>query len=516
MHQPSNLTFRFWLTTILLLSASIACTRSLTSGVNEWNVSNPLLVNTPTVLAQQIPDNSLKTPIINPTPDIPRTLPPLRSDPLHYIVQPGDSLGPIAQKYLVSIDDIILENELENPDLLEIGQELTIPPPKPIGTGTDFKIIPDSELVYSPTSINFDADGFIQEKGGFLASFEEEIEDTTLTGVQIVERVASEFSVNPRLLLAILQYQSSWVTEDKPDETTLVYPLGVTSPWREGLYKQLAWAANNLNRGYYLWRVNGIPAWVLADGNVLHISPTINAGTAGVQHMFSQLYDFNKWDQSVSPQGLYATYNELFGYPYEDVLDPLLPAGLTQPPMQLPFETGVIWSFTGGPHGGWGDGSAWAALDFAPPGDALGCIQSDDWVVAVADGTIVKSENGAVVQDLDINGPSTNDGHEQSGWTVLYMHIESRDRVPTGTYLHAGERIGHPSCEGGVSSGTHVHIARKYNGEWIPADQDLPFNLDGWVSVGLGNVYDGYLQRDDKSIEAWEGQRDDNAIQRSG
>ena len=94
------------------------------------------------------------------------------------------------------------------------------------------------------------------------------------------------------------------------------------------------------------------------------------------------------------------------------------------------------------------------------------------------------------------------------------MHIESRDRVAPGTYLRAGERIGHPSCEGGVSSGTHVHLARRYNGEWIPADQEQPFVLDGWVSVGLGNVYDGYLQRDGQSIEAWEGQSEENAIQR--
>ncbi|MCK5315694.1 MAG: hypothetical protein KAJ53_11250, partial [Anaerolineales bacterium] len=82
------------------------------------------------------------------------------------------------------------------------------------------------------------------------------------------------------------------------------------------------------------------------------------------------------------------------------------------------------------------------------------------------------------------------------------------------TYVKAGERIGHPSCEGGFSSGTHVHIARRYNGEWIPADQELPFILDGWVSRGIGQEYDGYLERDGKSIEAWEGNSAINAIQR--
>src|SRR5450756_2588572 len=107
--------------------------------------------------------------------------------------------------------------------------------------------------------------------------------------------------------------------------------------------------------------------------------------------------------------------------------------------MQLPFEMGAVWSFTGGSHGGWGEGSAWAAIDFAPPGDSLGCVQSDAWEVAVTAGKIVSSEHGAVVEDLD------GDGIEQTGWTVLYMHIDTRDRVPLGTQVKAGDRIGHPS-----------------------------------------------------------------------
>ena len=129
-------------------------------------------------------------------------------------------------------------------------------------------------------------------------------------------------------------------------------------------------------------------------------------------------------------------------------------------------------------------------------------------MVAVADGLIVRSGDGAVIQDLD------GDGYEQTGWVVLYMHVESRGRVRAGTFLRAGERVGHPSCEGGVSSGTHLHIARRYNGEWIPADQTLPFVLDGWVSRGTGLEYDGFLERSGHSIEAWEGRSANNRIQR--
>jgi hypothetical protein len=310
-------------------------------------------------------------------------------------------------------------------------------------------------------------------------------------------RVAESYSVNPRLLVALVEYRSGWVTNSVPQNVD--YPLGNYDNYYAGLYKQLAWAANNLNRGYYLWRVGAISTLSLSDGTYVPLDPTINAGTAGVQYFLSLFNSRSGWDSDVSLLGLFQTYNELFGYPFDYDIVHLLPSSLVQPPMQLPFEAGATWSFTGGPHGGWDSGSAWAALDFAPPGEAAGCTPSEAWVVAGTNGLIVRAENGAVIQDLD------NDGYEQTGWTILYMHIESRDRVEPNTYVYVGDKIGHPPRERGFANGTHVHLARRYNGEWIPADGNLPFNLEGWISSGNGVEYDGSLTRGDKVVEAWEG-----------
>ena len=130
------------------------------------------------------------------------------------------------------------------------------------------------------------------------------------------------------------------------------------------------------------------------------------------------------------------------------------------------------------------------------------------WAVAVADGVILRAEDGEVIQDLD------GDGLEQTGWVVLYMHVESRDRVQAGTHVKAGDLIGHPSCEGGVSSGTHLHLARRYNGEWISTDGQVPFNLDGWISQGYGTEYDGVLKHNNESVEAWVGRIPENQISR--
>lgn len=503
---------------LLIIALSLACARSIPSGEDQsWQppvFMGGNLTPSPTAFSFLPPTRLPGAPILSPTPDSPHQLPSIRIEPAQYIVQPGDTLGIIAQNYNLSVEQIMKANKITNPDVLDVGQKLIIPVPTPEGMGPDFKIIPDSELVYGPVSAGFDIAEFIKSQKGYLSDYREKIDEQKYTGAEIIQLITRDYSVNPRLLLALLEYQSQWVTKTNPDKNTLDYPLGWRDPQRKGLYRQLAWTANNLNRGYYLWRVNGIGTWVMADGRVVPIAATINAGTAGIQYFFSQLFNYNNWITTVSPKGIFDAYSRLFGYPFDLAVEPLLPPGLQQPAMQLPFETGVKWAFTGGPHAGWDSGSAWAALDFAPGGEALGCVQSDKWVTAIADGLITRSEDGIVMQDVNDPNGLPSDGLEQTGWVILYMHIESRDRAKVNAYVKAGDFLGHPSCEGGLSTGTHVHIARRYNGEWIPADQGIPFILDGWVSAGTGIEYEGYLEKNNKKIIAEAGNSNTNIIQR--
>jgi LasA protease len=187
----------------------------------------------------------------------------------------------------------------------------------------------------------------------------------------------------------------------------------------------------------------------------------------------------------------------MFGSPWVRAVDyePLYPPNLSQPELILPFLIGQIWSYTGGPHGAWERDGARAAIDFAPGSTESGCVESNAWVVASAPGLIVRQGNGAVVEDLD------GDGNEQTGWNILYMHL-SGVKVKVGDWVETSDLLGHPSCEGGIATGTHVHIARKYNGEWISADGPLPFVLSGW-SVHAGNVpYEGTMTKGDQTIKA--------------
>lgn len=62
-----------------------------------------------------------------PTPSAP-TLPAAAGSPGNtYVVQPGDTLGSISAQLDISMEDLVAANNLDNPDLLAVGQELVIP-----------------------------------------------------------------------------------------------------------------------------------------------------------------------------------------------------------------------------------------------------------------------------------------------------------------------------------------------------------------------------------------------------
>jgi len=276
---------------ILLILATLACNFPTTQVVVATipvitsPEATPLGANLPAPTLPPTRDPNL--PIVSPTPDNAHNLPTLRGDFIEYQVQPYDFLSSIAERFGVTLEELIAANDLADPNQLEVGQILRIPPQSAASLGPDFKIIPDSELINGPTAIFFDVASFIESQTGYLKEYREEVDQRSLSGAQIVQRVASEYSVNPKLLLAVLEFQSNWVNDPNPRTSTLDYPLGNTDAWRRGLYLQLSWAADNLNQGYYDWLSGATAGWKLTDTTFIPAAPTINAGTAAVQYFFS-------------------------------------------------------------------------------------------------------------------------------------------------------------------------------------------------------------------------------------
>ncbi len=413
----------------------------------------------------------------------------------YYVTQSGDTLPALAARFGVNPADILPVDKagLRGGTILASGQMLIIPQVL-AETGPGDKIIPDSEMVFSGAAAGFSPQQFAVEKGGYLARYSGSADGAAARGGDVVLAAARDHSINPRLLVALLEYQSGWVTD--PSDQSRERAYGYTHPYLSNLNSQLTWATSQLAIGYYGWRTGRLTELTFPDGSKLRLDPTLNAGTVAVQYFFAQTLNRPEWDTAVGPGGLPATYSAFFGDPFARAFDPLLPAGLTQVPLELPFARGTTWYFSGGPHGAYDTAGARAALDFAPPASESGCAESSTWVTAAAAGLVVRSYLGAVIVDLD------GDGREATGWNILYLHVATRDRVKAGTFVETGDKLGHPSCEGGRATGTHVHIARKYNGEWIPADGVIPFILSGWVAAPGPGDYLGTLTREGQTVEA--------------
>jgi LasA protease len=435
----------------------------------------------------------------NPTP-LPTRITLEPGQIVDYTVQSGDTLEAVAAHFNTTVEEI----RQVNPDLprtvttLNPGSVLHVPAYYAPFTGTPFQMIPDSEAMASPPTDNFSVQDYIQASPGYLKSYSEYAFQSTMMASEIVDRVARDFSLHPRLLLALLEYRSHALSRSDQSEGIKAHPLGTTDSIDVGLALQLSWAAAQLNEGYYGWRTGSLREIDLADGRVARPDPWQNAGTAAVQYLLAQWFGEDDFKQAVSPDGFIQTYWWLFGDPFSYSVE-LMPGDLRQPDMQLPFEPGKVWTFTSGPHPVWEGNLPWAALDFAPPATEHGCFESLEWVTAVAEGVVVRSGPATVILDLD------GDGNENTGWTVLYFHIAALDRVEAGKRLQPGDRIGHPSCEGGQSNGTNVHIARRYNGEWISAAGPLAFNLSGWVAGAGEKPREGTLSYnlDEVLVASW-------------
>ena len=447
-----------------------------------------------TATAMPVPTETpaIETRDTKPLPTQGQIVPPSEDTHILYYTIAGDSLPEVSLRFGVDMNTITSPELIERKSLLPPGQLLIIPN-NLSETSSTHKLLPDSEITFSPSTIDFDIHGFVDAAGGYLSTYEEYLASTGWTsGADIIGRVALEYSVNPRLLLAFLEFKSGWVYgfPDPNDEIALTYPMGHINGMKKNLYLQSAWFASRVMDGYYGWREGRQLVINFQEGEVLRLAPQLNAGSVGLMNAFSFLYPFQDWvNHLYGEEGFLPHFERMFDNPWvrAQSVEPLIPVDAKQPEMILPFEVGYQWAFTGGPHAAWSAADVWAALDFAPASSRTGCFESNAWVVAAMAGRVVRTGAGVVVIDQD------DDGYEQTGWTLLYLHVAEKDRVSLGTWVEIGDRIGHPSCEGGRSTGTHIHLARRYNGEWVPADGPLPFTLSGWEARAGIQAYKGWL-----------------------
>ena len=379
--------------------------------------------------APQQPNNVMET-MITPLAPTPEPVPTSQRPPyapgelVDYIAQDGDTLPALAARFNTTVEEIRQANPVIP------AEATTMPPGFPMKIpiyylplwGTTFQSLPDHAFVNGPSQVGFNTSAFVASTDGWLKSYRAYAGGRMRTGAELVDYVASNYSVSPRLLLTMLEYQAGALTQPAPPSTK--YMLGFRRSFYDTPYLQLVIAANTLNNGYYQWRDGKLTEFELLDRTFVRPDPWQNAGSVALQYYFSRLYTGTKFYASIGPEGPAQTYQAFFGDPWAN-LPILIPGSLQQPVLRFPFRPDMIWSYTGGPHTGWGTGEPYAAVDFAPGSDTSGCYNApqDQYAVAVADGLVVRSTLDGVVLDLD------KDGDERTGWTIFYLHLATEARA---------------------------------------------------------------------------------------
>ncbi len=96
-------------------------TTTTTTAAPAVSVVTPPPVQPPTPTAAPPPVPTTVAPVPPSTTAAPT------SSSLTYTIQSGDTLVAIADRFNVSVDDIVTANSLDNPDIISVGQQLTIP-----------------------------------------------------------------------------------------------------------------------------------------------------------------------------------------------------------------------------------------------------------------------------------------------------------------------------------------------------------------------------------------------------
>src|SRR3972149_7567195 len=220
-----------------------------------------------------------------------------------YVVQTGDTLPALASHFNTHIAEIRAANPVipQDATTLPPGMPMKIPIYYAPLWGSPFKILPDSLFVNGPAQKDFEARAFVADHPGWLNGFVEYAADANRSGAEIVDLVSRNFSISPRLLLALLEYQAGALTQPSSPSGIEPYFLGKVDRGHKGLYLQLVWAANMLNNGYYDWRTGELQSILRQDGTLERPDPWQNPAPVRLQSYFANLFSVEDYAPPTGP-----------------------------------------------------------------------------------------------------------------------------------------------------------------------------------------------------------------------
>lgn len=227
-----------------------------------WESNQPALPDTVIEVTAVAQTNNNANPQAVPNTNLPATETPTADDsqqfPIH-VVKAGETLGSISTFYEVSIEEIITINNITNPNILSLGQQLIIPVGGiPTATPTATPIPTEPVL---PTPIPTET----PDNTGEVI-----MEIVTITNIGILESEAVQIINNGNRPVNLLDWQLS-------DEDGNAYTFGQVTLYAEGAGLSIRTGAGNDAIYDLYW---GLPASVWESGETVTLTDADGATRA--------------------------------------------------------------------------------------------------------------------------------------------------------------------------------------------------------------------------------------------
>lgn len=335
---------------------------------------------------------------------------------------------------------------------------------------------PVDSLVYGYEEMfGFDVESYLAARAPHL-----------LPHAEAISHWAGYTTISPRVLLALIEQESGLLTSTKASATAMSDPFGRLSD-KSSFAEQVQDVADRLATRVYAGE---------AAAGIGEFSGKRDAGEP-LDFLFAPA-DAQKAAPEAEEFAL--VYRQLFEREYHvpaaqdeksDVPAKQAPNGL----LQFPFPLGQSWHI-GGAHTNSGSGSyPLSSLDMGR-GGGWGSNQSGVWVAASAGGQF-KRHSSCFAEIVHADG-----------WSTTYYHLMNI-QYGTGQSVSKNTRFANPAntyaqalCNGGGSTGPHLHWSLKRNGSWYHLNGSY---LSGWRITATGNSYDTNCNRFYLTKDGWWG-----------
>lgn len=337
----------------------------------------------------------------------------------------------------------------------------------------------ERRLTYEPGFYAPQIQAFLDTQPGPLKGMRAQVGNRSYSFAEALVGPTSYFSINPKVVLALLEQRSRLLSNPSPSADQLAWALGFQGENgnRRGLQAQIRWAIKQMllaKHDYpqyaaltYADGSSAPPPPGLSPGEYViarALAPTSSPGQlAGLLQGFQQTYAKLFGDPRLPPEGWPAPAAPFLAWPLErsaaitsffDHGGPFLTRNAAEGITTYwgRTETDIAFAYNG--HDGWD----YAA---APP----------DLVLAAAEGTVVfagNADDGCATQAVILD--------HGNGYRTLYWHLASVD-AESGQQVARGQPIGMVGASG-CATGPHLHFGVQFLGRntdpygWCAATPD--------------------------------------------